>query len=517
MTETTPNLLELILRQCATSAPEPWYPSAYARSNGVSRDSLDDPLNRLRQGGLIQIVDWVKDKGQGYILTPSGQQALQSPRDLERLKNGQVPQRKPEPDEPARLGVASTYERGESVREALLSSERPVVTQVLLLLNFMVFLAGILLAYQYGGSAAVSHFLTAGGGESMGRALEETGALSGFALLQGQWWRLLTMCFVHAGLIHLAVNMYALFALGPRGEQLWGRWRFLVLYLLSGLGGSTVAMVVAPTTPVVGASGALCGLFAAEGAWLYLNRTHLEPVVVSAWARSLFLNALLIAVIVPMMFKGVSNSAHFGGALGGLAAAGLLHVGQFGSRTTRWLARLGLVGFVAGCIGLVLLSMNLDPTWIRVRLSVEAYELKNRCKPAVDAARQQGWMAYEEAAALVHHIMPPRRDPSQVKKALAELGAAQAQAQRAVDLFDRCGPYEVDLVEQARQRAVEFLTSFMELCRQAEYCLTDGTNYAEDEAAMSRQETVARGKDKGFKEAVEKDRQFKEIWGRTQK
>src|SRR5437016_4389252 len=88
MTDAAPDYLEFILRQCATATPHPWFPSDYARDVGVARDQLDEPLARLRTGCLIQIVDWVKGKGQGYAVTPEGLQVLENPRDLERLRAG---------------------------------------------------------------------------------------------------------------------------------------------------------------------------------------------------------------------------------------------------------------------------------------------------------------------------------------------------------------------------------------------------------------------------------------------
>ena len=80
MAETTVPSMEDILRLCATAAPNPWYPSEYVRSTGIPRDNLDLPLERLRVGGLIRLTVWVKGTGQGYVLTPEGEEALQSPR-----------------------------------------------------------------------------------------------------------------------------------------------------------------------------------------------------------------------------------------------------------------------------------------------------------------------------------------------------------------------------------------------------------------------------------------------------
>ncbi len=81
---------------------------------------------------------------------------------------------------------------------------------------------------------------------------------------EGQWYRLLTAAFLHAGLFHLLMNMFALFTVGPPLEAALGRSRFLTLYVLSALGGSTLSMLVSsPGTLGVGASGAIFGLFGA--------------------------------------------------------------------------------------------------------------------------------------------------------------------------------------------------------------------------------------------------------------
>lgn len=80
-----------------------------------------------------------------------------------------------------------------------------------------------------------------------------------------QPWRMLTALFVHSqgSLFHIAFNMFSLFILGPILERSLGRWRFLALYLISGFGGSVAVLLISPTTPVVGASGAIFGLLGA--------------------------------------------------------------------------------------------------------------------------------------------------------------------------------------------------------------------------------------------------------------
>ena len=142
-----------------------------------------------------------------------------------------------------------------SVREARttyggrVSADTARVTLVLIGLNVAVHLVQLArpgLVVDFGNLA-----LARNGGELIGVA-------------EGQWYRLLTAAFLHAGLFHLLMNMFALFTVGPPLEAALGRSRFLTLYVLSALGGSTLSMLVSsPGTLGVGASGAIFGLFGA--------------------------------------------------------------------------------------------------------------------------------------------------------------------------------------------------------------------------------------------------------------
>src|SRR5437660_6238604 len=87
--------LEAILRLCAAAAPVPWYPKAAAADLGLLDEDLAAFVDQLRGGGLIARTDAVAGYGRGYVLTPAGVQALRDPGDLEWLRAGQIPPRKP--------------------------------------------------------------------------------------------------------------------------------------------------------------------------------------------------------------------------------------------------------------------------------------------------------------------------------------------------------------------------------------------------------------------------------------
>ncbi|MFN2269912.1 MAG: rhomboid family intramembrane serine protease, partial [Anaerolineae bacterium] len=149
------------------------------------------------------------------------------------------------------------------------------------------------------------------------------GANYGPATLNGQWWRLLTSTFIHGGIIHLAFNMQCLWQLGRLTERLYGNWAFLVLYILSGLGGSVASLWWDPTTVSVGASGAIFGVAGGLVAFLYLSKLPLPRAAVQS-----ILSSTMIFVGYNLLFgfasTGIDNAAHVGGLVTGALVGGLL-------------------------------------------------------------------------------------------------------------------------------------------------------------------------------------------------
>ena len=143
------------------------------------------------------------------------------------------------------------------------------------------------------------------------------GAKINQAIIAGQFWRLVTPIFLHASLIHIGFNMYALFALGPGLERYYGRVRFLLLYFLSGIAGNVVSFYFSPNASL-GASTSLFGLVAAEAVFIYRNREFFGKQ-----ARSLLGNLFLIVAVNLMLglSPGIDNWGHMGGLVGGLAFA----------------------------------------------------------------------------------------------------------------------------------------------------------------------------------------------------
>ncbi len=179
-------------------------------------------------------------------------------------------------------------------------------------------------------------------GTRSGRIYEE-GALRIDGLYFGEWWRLLTSAFLHSGPIHLAMNMLVLWIFGSALEQMLGRARFLLVYLVSGLAGSAGAILFAPLGVTVGASGAIWGLF---GAAFVLDRQH------NAFGGQA-LGVIVLNLIFTFAIPGISIGGHLGGLAGG--ALSMLALSRFGRRHAIY-GRAGVVG-IAGILAVGALSV----------------------------------------------------------------------------------------------------------------------------------------------------------------
>ena len=183
-------------------------------------------------------------------------------------------------------------------------------------------------------------------------------------------WRFVTAAFLHAPsmFLHIAFNMFALWTLGQYLEPMLGRARFAALYLISGIGGQVAVALLAgsPTveglrsgqddawlTAVVGASGAIFGLF---GALLVLNR-HLGRSSTGMFAT------LAINALIGFIYPNISWQAHLGGFLTGLACAGVIVA--FRRREVRHLAWAALGFVLAVLVGIVVVKYLTVPVGIR--------------------------------------------------------------------------------------------------------------------------------------------------------
>lgn len=472
--------LETILVYCAKAKPEPWYPSVHAKQNGIDRASLDPHLDQLRLGGLIRLTDWMQGLGQGYTLTPAGEEVLASPRLLDRLRAGTLaPVREnPRTDQPLQSFQPRSWDRGEAIRKAFMEPAPPLVTYAMFSLNIMVFAAGLMLA-QYE-KIPFSQVLN---GESH-QVLDQTGALAASDLFQrGQWWRLLTYAFVHVGGFHLLVNMASLFMLGPMLERLWGRWQYLTLYLLSALGGGCGALIDNPIAQTAGASGALWGLMTSYLTWLYFNREVMRPGGMSRSLSQLMV-VLVLNVFITFQIPGISKGAHFGGGIVGLVAGVPLDVLRFGAKSRRWLGPVGLLAILLACGGVVFYSYQ--TTGRRIK---EVPTFNQALLPHITQSTQRAGEVFFEHALPQLQRHPARRDRAKVEEALAALGDSRLRLDQTSQLLRDHGRFMSPRVENARQTGLVFVTAWSRLLDLAESCLRKADQCTDqEETAVEEQE-----------------------------
>lgn len=162
-----------------------------------------------------------------------------------------------------------------------------------------------------------------------------------------QPWRLVTSIFVHLSILHLLFNMYSVFVFGPMMERMLGRARFAALFLLSGLAGSVAVLLIAPATPVAGASGAIFGLL---GAYFVIQR-HLGGNNIQ------LLVVIGINLIISFVIPGIAWQAHIGGLIVG-ALIGLIFV-RTRNRSQRRIQLAALGGTLVGLIALTVVGASI--------------------------------------------------------------------------------------------------------------------------------------------------------------
>jgi len=207
----------------------------------------------------------------------------------------------------------------EGVRRASYAGTGALVTKALVAINVGVYLL------ELG---------TGGNINGTGNEIYRNGVLYGPLVADGEWWRLFTPMFLHYGPLHLGLNMLALWWFGSAVEQVLGRGRYLLLYLVSGVAGSAGALIASPDSLTVGASGAIFGIL---GAAFVLERQR--TYVLGGGAGMLIVLNLVFSLAVP----GISIGGHLGGLAGG--ALGTLALSRFG-RGHAIYGRPGLVGVV---------------------------------------------------------------------------------------------------------------------------------------------------------------------------
>ena len=190
-------------------------------------------------------------------------------------------------------------ERKNKKMEKIFSSKKPIITYIIIALCvFMFVMSGM-------------------GIDTM--TLVKYGANVGELVKNGEVYRLISYMFLHAGIIHMFFNMYSLYIVGPRVEDFYGKWKFLTIYLVSGISGGLLSIAMNGDVVSVGASGAIFGLFGALLYFAYNYRGYIGAMI-----RSQIVPIVIYNLLMGFFISGIDMWGHIGGLIGGLIASYIL-------------------------------------------------------------------------------------------------------------------------------------------------------------------------------------------------
>ena len=195
--------------------------------------------------------------------------------------------------------INQTNEKKNQKMERIFSTKKPIVTYILIGLCTLLFV--------------ISNF----GYDT--NLLMLLGANYGPLVKNGEIYRLVACMFLHAGIMHFGLNMYSLFIVGPRVEDFFGKWKFLLIYFISGISASLLSIGLNSNVVSVGASGAIFGLF---GALVYFGYTYRGYI--GAMIRSQITPIVIYNLFLGFIIPGIDMWGHVGGLIGGILAANML-------------------------------------------------------------------------------------------------------------------------------------------------------------------------------------------------
>lgn len=190
----------------------------------------------------------------------------------------------------------------------IFSPKKPIISYILIVLNVMIYLYAMLydqndrLFYEFANNYVY--------------------------VQNGEIYRLITCMFLHADIMHIVFNMYALYLLGPIVERYYGKVRFLLIYFISGLLGSLFSCVfMSSNTYAIGASGAIFGLLGSIAYFTYYYRATLQGLL-----RSQIMPVIIINLGLGLFIPGIDISAHIGGLIGGILTSMAIGIGDKGRK-----------------------------------------------------------------------------------------------------------------------------------------------------------------------------------------
>lgn len=183
--------------------------------------------------------------------------------------------------------------------EKIFSSKRPIVTWSIIAICIIMF------------------FVSGMGYDTY--TLIKYGANFSGLVRNGELYRLVAYMFLHAGIVHIGLNMYSLYIVGPRVEDFFGKWKYILIYFVSGICGGLLSIGVTPNVVSVGASAAIFGLF---GALIYFGYNYRGYI--GAMVRSQVVPIVIYNLFMGLFIPGIDMWGHVGGLIGGILTANMV-------------------------------------------------------------------------------------------------------------------------------------------------------------------------------------------------
>jgi len=195
-------------------------------------------------------------------------------------------------------------EKRNKIAEKIFSYKQPIVTYIIMAICIILFI-----------------LMELSGGSTNSQTLLKYGANLDVLVKNGEYYRLFTCIFLHIGIMHLLCNMYSLYIIGREVENLFGKIKYIIIFILSGIFGSIMSLAFTHNTISSGASGAIFGLL---GALLYFGM-HYRTYLGEAIKRSI-IPIIVVNLIIGFFAEGIDLAAHIGGLVGGVLVAMMVGV-----------------------------------------------------------------------------------------------------------------------------------------------------------------------------------------------
>ena len=197
----------------------------------------------------------------------------------------------------------------QSNSEKISLKDKPLITIGIIAINVIMYVVTAYLSFVYAKGSIFN---------SDTNVLILLGAKVNELIQKGQYYRLISCMFLHGGIVHLGVNMYSLYAIGPMVEKVYGKAKYVAIYFFAGICASIFSYIFS-TSVSIGASGAIFGLLGAVLVFAIKSKGKTG----NAFIRSI-LSVIFINIFIGATLPNIDNFAHIGGLLGGMLIAFLV-------------------------------------------------------------------------------------------------------------------------------------------------------------------------------------------------